>query len=117
MNRARYISLPTEVRDAIDALSGRQWSRQIGRLWNVWDDQVRERSLANGSEIITPDASTMQAWRHALRAPTHIYLDELSPTFPRARTRSMSASLPAPDETGSSSRNGQVSLSLRVSRH
>lgn len=84
MNRARYTSLPTEVRDAIDALSGRQWSRQIGRLWNVWDNQVRERSLANGSEIITPDASTMRAWRNALRAPTDIYLDELSPTFPRA---------------------------------
>lgn len=84
MNKARYASLPVDVRESIDSLSGRQWSREIGLMWNVWDRRVRERALANGGDIIRPDARAMQAWRAALRVPTRRYLDRLTPQFPPA---------------------------------
>lgn len=86
MNRAKYDSLPADVKAALDSMSGEVWSTKFGPLWDKWDKPVREGANAPGHEVIVPDAATMQKWREGLRPVTDNYLAELSKTFPNARS-------------------------------
>jgi len=85
MNRAKFDSLPADVRAAIDAMSGETWSAKFGPLWDKWDKPVRDGAAGPGHEVIVPDAATMAQWRDGLRPVTDSYLDALSKTFPGAR--------------------------------
>lgn len=85
MNRAKYDSLPADVKAALDSMSGENWSVKFGPLWDKWDKPVREGANGPGHEVIIPDAATMAKWREGLRPVTDNYLAELSKTFPNAR--------------------------------
>ena len=86
MNKARYESLPPEIRAAVDALSGEAWVARFGPLWDKWDRPVREGASGPGHEVIVPDARQMEEWRAALKPVTDRYLGELSSRgFPNAR--------------------------------
>ncbi len=86
MNAQRYESLSPEIRRAIDELSGAAWSEQLSRLWDKWDQPVRQGAAGPGHEVIVPDAGTMAQWREGLRPVTDRYLDDLaSRGFPNAR--------------------------------
>ncbi len=86
MNRAKYDSLPADVKAALDSMSGEVWSAKFGPLWDKWDKPVREGANGPGHEVIVPDAATMQKWREGLRPVTDNYLAELSKTFPNAKS-------------------------------
>ncbi len=85
MNRAKFDSLPPDIRAAIDAMSGDTWSAKFGPLWDKWDKPVREGAAGPGHEVIVPDAAMMAQWREGLRPVTDNYLAELSKSFPGAR--------------------------------
>ena len=78
MNKARFDSLPADVRAAIDELSGEALVTRFGQLWSKWDRPVRDRADAPGHAIIIPDAATMAQWRDVLRPATDRYLGGLS---------------------------------------
>jgi TRAP-type C4-dicarboxylate transport system substrate-binding protein len=85
MNRAKFDSLPPDVKAAIDAMAGDTWSAKFGALWEKWDKPVRDGAAGPGHEVIVPDAAMMAQWREGLRPVTDNYLAELSKTFPAAR--------------------------------
>src|SRR5262245_15233455 len=86
MNCARYEVLPTDVRAAIDALSGEAWVEKVGRLWDKWDGPVREGAKGPGHEVIVPDAATMTQWRDGLKPVSDRYVEDLAKgAFPSAR--------------------------------
>ena len=85
MNRARYESLPADIRSTLDSMSGDVLVTRFGNLWNQWARPVREGASAPGHEVIVPDAATMAQWREGLRPVAERYLTELSPRFPNAR--------------------------------
>ena len=77
MNKAKYESLPPDVRAAIDKLSNQALVTRFGLLWNKWDRPVREGATAPGHEIIVPDDAVIAQWRKALWPSTDRYLDGL----------------------------------------
>jgi len=85
MNKAKYESLPTDVRAAIDQISGDAWVAKFGPYWDKWDKPVRAGANAPGHEVVVPDAARMGRWREALQPVTDQYLDALSKKFPAAR--------------------------------
>ena len=85
MNKAKYGSLPPDVRAAIDSTSGDAWVAKFGPYWDKWDKPVRDGAKAPGHEIIRPDAAAMAAWREGLKATTDKFLDGLAAKFPNAR--------------------------------
>lgn len=95
MNKAKYESLPADVRAAIDQLSGDAWVAKAGFYWSNWDKLVREGADAPGHTVVVPDAARMARWRDALKPVTDQYIDELAKKFPNARAayEKLSASL------------------------
>ena len=85
MNKAKYASLPAEVRTTLDAMSGEALVTRFGNLWVQWARPVREGASAPGHEVIVPDAATMAQWRDGLRPVADRYLSDLSAQFPKAR--------------------------------
>jgi TRAP-type C4-dicarboxylate transport system substrate-binding protein len=85
MNKAKYDSLPADVRAAIDEISGDAWVAKFGAYWDKWDKPVRDGANAPGHTVIVPDAARMARWRDALKPVTEDYLDTLAKKFPGAR--------------------------------
>ena len=76
----------SDIRSAVDALSGEAWVVKFGPLWDKWDRPVREGANAPGHEVIVPDAAVMAQWRDGLRPVTDRYLADLAGRgFPGAR--------------------------------
>jgi TRAP-type C4-dicarboxylate transport system substrate-binding protein len=77
MNKAKFDSLPPEVRAAIDAQSNEALVSRFGLLWNKWDAPVRDGATGPGQEIITPTPAEMADWRAGLQPVADKYLDGL----------------------------------------
>jgi TRAP-type C4-dicarboxylate transport system substrate-binding protein len=80
MNKAKFDSLPADIRAAIDALSNERLVTQFGLLWNKWDRPVRKAASGPGHEIIEPDDAMQAHWRAALQPFTEQYLNTLAAT-------------------------------------
>ncbi len=78
MNQDRYDSLPADIRQTIDQMSGAVLSERFGELWNRWDAPVRAGANAPGHRIVVPDAAAMAAWREALAPVTNGYVRSLA---------------------------------------
>ncbi len=77
MNKARYESLPVDLRQAIDAQSGDVLVDRFGLLWNKWDAPVRDGATGPDQTLITPTESEMAGWRDGLRPVTDRYVEAL----------------------------------------
>lgn len=77
MNKQRYESLPDDVRQAIDGMSGDALVAQFGPLWDKWDKPYFEGAHAPDHEIVELDAAAKQSWQEGLQPITDRYLDEL----------------------------------------
>lgn len=62
INEDTYEGLPEEAKAAIDANSGIEWSKTLGKIWD--DDEVPARAamVEAGGEIIVPDAAAKEAF-------------------------------------------------------
>ena len=66
MNRRKYDSLPEDVRNAIDDISGDALVEKFGPWWQQWDSKGREDAVQRGHTIIEVDEQTRTAWREQL---------------------------------------------------
>ena len=77
MNQAKYDSLPADVKQAIDELSGNALVAKFGAWWDAWDKPGLDAAKAKGNTItaLTPDQRAK--WRQALLPVTEKYLKDL----------------------------------------
>ncbi|MCY1449044.1 hypothetical protein D9M71_657630 [compost metagenome] len=69
MNKARYDSLPDDLRQIIDANSGRALSARAGRLWDTGVVETgRQRARERNNEIHFLAAEEQQRWMDAARS-------------------------------------------------
>ncbi len=65
MNKAKWDSLPDELKQAIDANSGEEFSVFAGETMQSSDGPAREKAAAAGNNIITLNDEQVAAWRDA----------------------------------------------------
>lgn len=77
MNKARYDALPTELRAAIDAESGEQFAREMGKLWLDEEDKGRKAALERGNSISVLTESETARFREAMKPVLSRWLKEM----------------------------------------
>lgn len=65
MNKARYESLPSELRQVIDAHSGLEQAAMAGAAWDKASSAAREEVAQGGNEIFTLPEEEAARWREA----------------------------------------------------
>ena len=63
MNKARYDSLPDDLKAVIDANSGADFSAQIGRAWDESAQAARQQAVERGNRFYTIPASEAGEWK------------------------------------------------------
>lgn len=63
MNKARYDSLPDDLKAVIDANSGADFSAQIGRVWDESAPSARQHAVERGNQFHTIPASATGDWK------------------------------------------------------
>ncbi len=63
MNKAKYDSLPAELKKVIDANSGAELSAMIGRVWDESAPAARKKAEEQGNQFNTIPAAELAAWR------------------------------------------------------
>lgn len=63
MNKAKYESLPADLKKVIDANSGADFSAQIGRVWDESAPAARQLAVDRGNQFNTIPAAELAAWR------------------------------------------------------
>ncbi|AVR88777.1 TRAP transporter substrate-binding protein [Thauera aromatica] len=63
MNKAKYDSLPADLKQVIDANSGIELSARLGRAWDDSAAPSREVAIRNGNQFNTIPASETSKWR------------------------------------------------------
>lgn len=62
MNKAKYDSLPDDLKKVIDANSGADLSASIGRVWDESAPAARQQAVAHGNQFYTIPASEAKEW-------------------------------------------------------
>ena len=65
MNKARYESLPADVRAIIDETTGIALAKRLGRLWQDDEEPGRTIALEQGHSIVTLTDAERERWRIA----------------------------------------------------
>lgn len=63
MNRAKYDSLPEDLRAALDAESGQKLATFAAEVMLARDKPGRDIAVAAGNEIVTLDADEVARWK------------------------------------------------------
>lgn len=77
MNRKKYNSLPKNVRQAIDEISGDALVAKFGDWWNKWEAAGKADAIKRGDKIIEIDDATRAKWKDAVRPTVEGYLEGL----------------------------------------
>lgn len=62
MNEAKYNSLPADVKKVIDANTGLEWSRQIGKIFDGTTDPAKKLAAAAGGVFDTLSPAEYDRW-------------------------------------------------------
>ena len=65
MNKAKYQSLPDDLKRVIDRNSGMSWSRAMGKLWTDLEEPGRDLAKHRGNTVFTMPASEVAKMRTA----------------------------------------------------
>ena len=65
MNKAKYNSLPPDLKAVIDKNSGAVMSETIGKVWDVGNEDGRKKAAARGNKILTIKADDYAAIKKA----------------------------------------------------
>ncbi|CAL96293.1 TRAP transporter substrate-binding protein [Azoarcus olearius] len=65
MNKAKYASLPDDLKKVIDANSGAEFSAMIGRVWDESAPAARQQAVANGNQFGMISSAELAGWRKA----------------------------------------------------
>src|SRR3954464_13703142 len=66
MNKAKYDSLPDDLKKVIDANSGAALSADIGHKWDEWDEMGHAMIVKRGTPIHMIDGADLAAWKNAV---------------------------------------------------
>jgi TRAP-type transport system periplasmic protein len=66
MNKAKYDSLPDDLKKIIDANSGAALAADLGRKWDEWDQIGRAAIVKRGTPIHVIDGPDLAAWKKAV---------------------------------------------------
>ena len=65
MNKARYLSLPRELRNIIDDRSGHQLSARLGWQIDLWERDAQRRFRQGGSQVVDVEGDELELWKAA----------------------------------------------------
>jgi TRAP-type C4-dicarboxylate transport system substrate-binding protein len=85
MNKAKYESLPAELRALIDQTTGVEAGRRVGGLYDAAEAEGRDYIIKAGAEIIRPTPEAFVAFRDTLKATQESMLDGLEAKGLKAR--------------------------------
>lgn len=86
MNEKKYNSLPADVRQCIDKLSGDNLIPKFGPWWDAWDKIGHEAVMTEGHEIITLNDEQRAEWAKRLEPMVNEYLNDVKKKgIPNAR--------------------------------
>lgn len=74
MNERRYRSLPDDVRQAIDDISGQALIEKFGGWWDKWDAAGRAAAVERGNVISTLSDAERESWRARLQPMIEAWL-------------------------------------------
>ncbi len=78
MNKARWDSLPDDIKKAFRDASGEDWVREVGAIWRGSDDFGIELAVKSGNEHITLTEDETQAIMQKLEPVTDRWIEEVS---------------------------------------
>jgi TRAP-type C4-dicarboxylate transport system substrate-binding protein len=67
MNEAKYASLPSDVKKAIDDTTGPAMVNKFGEWWGKWDQAGLDAVKAKGNTIVAVSNETREKWRVQLK--------------------------------------------------
>lgn len=76
MNRARYDSLPADLKQVIDKHSGQGVAQMAGRMWDDLAPAVEDTARKQGNTIKELDRSEVERWIKATQPVTEAWLKE-----------------------------------------
>ena len=76
MNKARYDSLPADLRQVIDKHSGQGAAQMAGRMWDDLAPGVEETARKQGNTITQLDRSEIERWIKATQPVTDAWIRE-----------------------------------------
>jgi TRAP-type C4-dicarboxylate transport system substrate-binding protein len=76
MNKAKYESLPDDLKKVIDTNSGPTLARDLGKKWDEWDQIGRAAILKRGTPITRVDGDDLVAWKTATEPVIAKWIDE-----------------------------------------
>jgi TRAP-type C4-dicarboxylate transport system substrate-binding protein len=65
INKARYDSLPEDLKRVLDANSGRELSARAGRIWDAAEMPVRDALIDDGLQVNIIAAAELERWQAA----------------------------------------------------
>jgi len=77
MNKARYDSLPADLRKVIDDNSGLALAKQIGRLWDAAEKPGRDAAVAQGATFYKIEGAELERWQAATTGVTAAWIAEM----------------------------------------
>ena len=77
MNKARYESLPDDLKAVIDANSGLAFSGSAGKQMQLDDAAPRDEAIANGANIISLSEDEVSAWKDAAAPIVESWIAEM----------------------------------------
>lgn len=77
MNKARYDGLPAELRAVIDAESGEDFARDMGKLWLAEEDRGRKAAVDHGNPVIIMSDDETAKFREAMAPVLSRWLKEM----------------------------------------
>src|SRR3546814_7593795 len=77
MNKARYESLPADLRQVIDDNSGIALAKQIGRVWDEAEHPGRAAAEASGATFHRIEGEELARWQAATAGVTETWIAEM----------------------------------------
>jgi TRAP-type C4-dicarboxylate transport system substrate-binding protein len=78
MNKAKYDGLPADIKKVIDANSGKETSKWVGRVMDEGDAPGIAAAKAAGNKMITLDAKETARWKQAAAPIETVWVKEMT---------------------------------------
>ncbi len=79
MNKAKYDSLPDDLKKVLDNNSGMEMTKKVGDIYKKYDQMAIDDAVAKGGELVSiPDPLNDPDWAGPLKAGTQKYLDSVT---------------------------------------
>ena len=77
INKARYLGLPEEIRNAVDESTGMALAKRLGRLWQDDEETGRNLAVQRGNAIFPLSESERERWRSATTPVIEAWLEKV----------------------------------------